>query len=526
MICWRKLLQVETRTIVEEKHGYALALSLCASGNIKKKQKKHMSQNNSHHQQGRLTLGSNQSESIFRSGTLVANEIMLEQLVQMGFDRSQAEAALKATGNKSIDVAIDYMSTNPFATTGGDIMYTSEGFEEPLSLSSSSYDSFTATEVKRTADLLANARRGLKGESLEAKLAFEERQRQMEAEKLRRQKQEEKKRLKQLRSMLKEEKEARIREQEERRKKYEEHLAQGNVVRTSDYSLSDPIAPVKVQESSKLSIASTNKIPIASASKSSDSGTSNVRDCTIQIRLPDGKTLVTTIASDKTLQEVYDFVHNNVEEFREQFSLITPFPRKEYNPQEIALDTISLSQAGLVPRGSLIVQKLKSKGKIIRSGAEQMMDDDDTNPLSTTSVTGGSSSSNTALNEDFMLEDSDIVRAHTHILTMKGPWLQVPEEESEVTSSQVLIFRPKSWVDQNCEQKRRSAINFIGQNMISESRIDSSNGIVTSSSGTYKIRYNPAKKNTELTLSIRSEATRVYDVVSLTDEVLILSSRN
>jgi len=325
---------------------------------------------------------------------------------------------------------------------------------------------------------------------------------------------------------------------DEQRRRFEQNLAANNVVRTNRYEVTDTNKPIPT--------TATTTVPATSSSNSSSTGA--VKDCTIQIRLPDGKTLMTTITSDKSLQEVYDFVQGSVEDFRvhgEQFSLMTPFPRKEYNPDEISLNEVSLSQAGLVPRGSLIVQKLKSKGKVTRGDPNDAMTDDNddanddahddmitTTPMVTTGRTlgggGSSSSSRDAVDEEQMLENSDVGTAQIYILTMRGPWLRVPEEEREFASvhstpGEVMIFRPKLWVEANCESRRRTAVNFIGQNVVSEARVDTTSGISTSYSGSYKIRYSPSKKRSELTMSMNSEPSRTMYIVSLTDEILVLT---
>lgn len=282
----------------------------------------------------------------------VVNTAMLQQLVQMGFDATKAEQALIATQGRSIDLAIEYLygNTANVATQMVDV----EDQEETMTSQSGSSTTITANTLKYSVNQLKTDK--LRGESAEVKMQFEEKRKREEAEKIRQEKLADKRRLKELKKQMQAEKEARQREQAERMKRFETNLTTNTVVQTNKYD-----AEVKHGDN--------NVTTQQRASTSSPSSTGSVRDCTVQIRLPDGKVLMCNITSDKSLQDIHDFVTANVDEFangEEAFSLITAFPRREYNPQEMQLSMVPLSDAGLVPRGSLIVQKSKSKGVVTR----------------------------------------------------------------------------------------------------------------------------------------------------------------
>jgi hypothetical protein len=429
-------------------------------------------------------------------------QLMIQQLVQMGFDANSAEAALVATGFKSIDVAVEQM----YQTQG-----TSVAATQPITTTSSQIA--TPTDVKRNASIL-NAGK-LKGDSYEVKLEFEKKKRQAELDNLKQQKIEEKKRLNDLRRRMKEEKRERLIQQEERLARVSQNLTTDVQVVTNKYDLT-PLEKPKQAEPIQITP------PVAN-----NTSTSSVKDCSIQIRLPSGNTLVMSVTSDKTMQTVYDYIVSNMsDDIGDRFSLMSPIPpRTEYNPDEIDLDTVSLAQAKLVPRGSLIVQKLKSKGKLTRGDTDPMAIDTDNDTITDNNEV------DEVTEEDVFIENNDTITNSIYILSMRGPWLRVPEEEKETEvvqgaakAKQLQIFRPKLYVEEQCEKKKRTAINFLGTSTLSESRLDLGNGVMTSHSGSFKLRYNVNKQRTEITVSMNNEAQRTYQVLSLTEDCLILST--
>ncbi|KAK5577676.1 hypothetical protein RB653_002620 [Dictyostelium firmibasis] len=81
----------------------------------------------------------------------------------------------------------------------------------------------------------------------------------------------------------------------------------------------------------------------------------NYTESLIQIRLTDGSTIKGTFPLSTKLIDVHTFVSNNTSQHG-KFTLSSTYPRKIYTNDE--LKSISVEDAGLVPNGTLQVQKL------------------------------------------------------------------------------------------------------------------------------------------------------------------------
>ncbi|KAN0035423.1 hypothetical protein ACTA71_004692 [Dictyostelium dimigraforme] len=81
----------------------------------------------------------------------------------------------------------------------------------------------------------------------------------------------------------------------------------------------------------------------------------NYTESLIQIRLTDGSTIKGTFPLSTKLIDVHTFISNNTSQHG-KFTLSSTYPRKIYSNDE--LKSISVEDAGLVPNGTLQVQKL------------------------------------------------------------------------------------------------------------------------------------------------------------------------
>jgi len=77
-------------------------------------------------------------------------------------------------------------------------------------------------------------------------------------------------------------------------------------------------------------------------------------ECAVQIRLTNGSTIQHNFKPDDTLRVVYNWVAQNRTDAKGSFMLLTAYPRKEYSGS--SLDSTTLRDAQLVPRGSLMIK--------------------------------------------------------------------------------------------------------------------------------------------------------------------------
>jgi len=80
------------------------------------------------------------------------------------------------------------------------------------------------------------------------------------------------------------------------------------------------------------------------------------KECVVQVKLKNGKTIKGNFKPDDKLRVVYNWVSSNrADGGFGQFSLMLPYPpRREFGIS--SLDTVTLKDAELVPRGSLILK--------------------------------------------------------------------------------------------------------------------------------------------------------------------------
>jgi len=86
--------------------------------------------------------------------------------------------------------------------------------------------------------------------------------------------------------------------------------------------------------------------------------------------MPEGDQVKVTLLANQTLGDLIAHIMKNRSYDNDEFSLLIPFPRKEYTSEQF--EGTTLLQAGLAPRGTLTLQKLKSKG-VVTKGDGQMV---------------------------------------------------------------------------------------------------------------------------------------------------------
>ncbi len=77
-------------------------------------------------------------------------------------------------------------------------------------------------------------------------------------------------------------------------------------------------------------------------------------ECKIQVRLTDGKTMVHTFKAKEQLAAVRLWIELNRTDGHDDFSLLQPFPRKQYTDDEMMQ---TLEGLGLVPASSLVITR-------------------------------------------------------------------------------------------------------------------------------------------------------------------------
>jgi hypothetical protein len=77
-------------------------------------------------------------------------------------------------------------------------------------------------------------------------------------------------------------------------------------------------------------------------------------ECRIQVRLTDGKTMQHTFKAKEQLAAVRLWIEMNRTDDHSLFSLIQPFPRKQYNDDDMMR---TLEDLGLVPASSLVITR-------------------------------------------------------------------------------------------------------------------------------------------------------------------------
>jgi hypothetical protein len=452
----------------------------------------------------KLTLGRPSGGSQF--GSVSADMSMLATMVDMGFDRRKAERALIGVQNKSIDLAINYIYNNI-----SELEEEEEPKQEVKETVSQSTPFVSTTPMAPTnmPTLMEEHRKlvkgGLQGDDAQQKESFRRKLLEEEAanrEKERRNKQQA---LKDLRRKMKQEKDERLERQNKK-------LQETSIV----------VKPYVLDSSSKTNSGSSSPAPT-----SQPTTTTPTKECVIQIRLPEGTQLKATLQPTQTLADLVAFIIQNrsdEEQTGDEFSLLIPFPRKEFMPDQF--ESTTLQQAGLAPRGSLTVQKLKSKGIVTKGSGGMQMDtggDDEGYDEEPQMPTTGGFLGNRPLeiDEPDMIPVEGDEQKRTSALLCSQQWLHSREEQKE--EEDTMIFRPSTYKFPQTLSgtgKHRNGMNFLPSGSYSESRV----GVNGQSShvGTWKLRYDRRSGTVALELNVANESPKIFRIAALTDEVLIL----
>lgn len=277
------------------------------------------------------------------SGTDV-NQVLLTNLIEMGFPKEKAIKALKATGDSSIQLAIDWCFTHLDDLEGNTLGGSAP---PPKPDRSQNSDENMDTDIKPEQPKKELTPEEIQQQRLliqeRIKKAKEEREKQeverdINLEKSRRTQGKEAQSALQKWKESQAEREAMLKkkEKEEERRakaKIREKIAQDKAERAG-----------KKQDVSHESIQTNQEAPNLPRKE--------YDEALIQIRLPDGNTFKATFKPNDPIRAVHShiaFLTGN-----ENFSLMTTFPKKIYSPRDSSIDT-TLAEAELVPRGTLVI---------------------------------------------------------------------------------------------------------------------------------------------------------------------------
>jgi hypothetical protein len=341
-----------------------------------------------------------------------------QQLEEMGFTKDQIQKALAATGNSSVQAAMEWIFSHPMETTptettpaqplgGGEqsLAGGEGGTETSMDTTAPSepqpvvhnalcdqckqqivgirykcknckdYDLCpTCYEMRlvyhdpdhefgaHTEEIPMPERRPLTEEEKQAAL---EKLKQRRLEMLAKQKEEEEKAArerelkrraqgKEIQEAQRAWKEAQMkREAEARKKEKQDDILARKAIREKIAKEKAARLAAKGKTTGTASTPTPTPTPTATAATGAASTTAT--ECTIQVRLSDGKTIQNKFKPTDSLRVVYNWVSHNRSDGAGPFALSTTYPRKDYSGS--ALDSTTLKDAELVPRGALLLKK-------------------------------------------------------------------------------------------------------------------------------------------------------------------------
>lgn len=335
----------------------------------------------------------------------------------------------------------------------------------------------------------------LKGDTDEQKAAFREKLRQQEKEQILKDKKMKAENLKKIRLQVEEEKKKRL----EKNSKKEE--PQTKVVKTEDKKVEKKDQVKKVEKKEEI-VEEPKFTP------------KEYTECLLQIRLFDGSTIKQSFKADSTLEDVALFVIQSTkkEVHYGDFTIVTPFPKKEYTSSDF--NKVSLKDAQLLPKGTITVQKLESKGMIKKGEGivEEPQDPDyggdEPLPLPVNPIGFNPIKPIQPIEEP---EDDDQFKQNYKLLCRL--WLLSNEECPE--GSDILVYRPSDFQFETTKTDRK-AFCFMEDGSYSETQIVE--GVKNTTTGDWTLK----KNGTELTIKVGNSVKKV-EIATITDEVLILS---
>ncbi|CAL1283830.1 unnamed protein product [Larinioides sclopetarius] len=282
----------------------------------------------------------------------------LSMLMDMGFDKSQAERALQVTGNKGVEPAMEWLLAHadvnePIPQETFSDGEKSEGLQTQMEITESENDDHNEA-VKVLDEELAAQAKSLKCDELEtiikqrrAEREEQEKKEALEKEISRRKTGQE---ITQVRQKMQEEEmkqlaEAKRREKleaKQARQRVLEQIERDKQARREKFNMPNPNPPATSPSEPPKAIV-TPATPIE-----------NYDQTRIQVRLMNGECLTHSFSPNEELAAVRLFVQMNRSGDPTPFSLMTNFPKKVFTEEDM---NTPLSKLGLVPSAVLIVCK-------------------------------------------------------------------------------------------------------------------------------------------------------------------------
>ncbi|XP_058876739.1 UBX domain-containing protein 1-like isoform X2 [Acipenser ruthenus] len=295
----------------------------------------------------------------------------LDSLMEMGFSKNRAERALAHTGNQGIERAMDWIMAHesdpdidePYVPPAGHVLGS-----DPTQLT------LTPPPAPPT-DPAAVAAEGSQEEQSKRPLTEEEKQEQIkrleelmrvkQQEREEREKQEEVERERERRRHGQELLQVKQRLQEEEMKKLAEERKREKIEeKQARQRVRDKIERDKAERAMKFGGGCSRAAPVTPpveapptsppASQGPPPAKREYDECRIQVRLLDGSALTSAFKAREPLAAVRLYVELNRTDGAEEFTLLTPFPRRQFTEEDMETP---LQELGLVPSAVLMVAK-------------------------------------------------------------------------------------------------------------------------------------------------------------------------
>jgi hypothetical protein len=323
----------------------------------------------------RLVLGAS------HGGSQAADPVLLQNLIDMGFEEAASRAALEQTSNRSLEFAIDFIMNNPSSQTvqpsssaqpssiaqPAPLLNEPQHSQQPLfaqqtSVSAAAQKPAEKLTSKLTSSFDLAAREAHQKKEMEerTRVVREEQKRKKEHEKKVKQQLEEDKMIRKMKPVAGRAKTLSATEINEHVEAIRTFVAENG--RPCDV-LADLVETLKAHIVSQQTAAS--ETPTAGAHQAAAPSvlaavSGGGRPCQIRLRLSDGSQVIQTLQSNQALQVLHDFVKER-QGGDGSFSFIVPGPpglRSELGEDKLGL---TLEELGLAPSASLTVQATSKK---------------------------------------------------------------------------------------------------------------------------------------------------------------------